>query len=152
LDVTTIKVLNEALHNFEGTVIVISHDRGFLDDFQPTHVMTVRDGSVKLEERGLKEEDWNDILGSREASKFASNNKVNDKASKSTPAKKGSSSKQISKLESSIAKMESEIKKLDEELIENAKNFNKVKMLNSQRAKQSEQLEKLYAEYELLVN
>ena len=42
LDVTTLKVLTAALRKFEGSVVVISHDRAFLEELEPTHVVTVR--------------------------------------------------------------------------------------------------------------
>jgi hypothetical protein len=52
---------------------VISHDRTFLEEFAPTHVLTVRDGTARLEERELQESDWKDDLNSRDsAAKFAS--------------------------------------------------------------------------------
>lgn len=81
------KVLTEALRKFEGAVLVISHDRTFLDELEPTHIITVRGidcffcseislrevhfnliflgGKVAMEERGLVEGDWNDPLDSR---------------------------------------------------------------------------------------
>jgi ATPase subunit of ABC transporter with duplicated ATPase domains len=35
------------LRKFEGSVVVISHDRRFLEELEPTHVVTVRGGKVK---------------------------------------------------------------------------------------------------------
>jgi hypothetical protein len=54
------------LRKFEGSVVVISHDRRFLEELEPTHVVTVRGGKVDCQERGLREEDWNDPIDSRE--------------------------------------------------------------------------------------
>eukprot|EP01038_Epipyxis_sp_PR26KG_P010570 gene10570-14198_t len=88
LDVTTLKVLTEALKKFEGSVVVISHDREFLEQLEPTHVITVRGGIVNMEERGLREDDWNDPLDSRSVDceveeKFASKTKtINNNQSK----------------------------------------------------------------------
>ena len=99
LDVQTIKALSEGIQEFTGSTIVISHDRSFLEEFNPTHILTVRDGKVTLEERGLRDDDWKDALNSREnTNKFADNpsassstnkniiNSANKKKSKSEPA------------------------------------------------------------------
>jgi hypothetical protein len=37
----------------------------FLEELEPTHVITVRGGKVNMEERGLRESDWDDDLYSR---------------------------------------------------------------------------------------
>ena len=66
LDLATLQVLTKALRDFEGSVIVISHDRTFLEELEPTHVVTVRGGRVEMQERGLCEDDWNDPIDSRE--------------------------------------------------------------------------------------
>lgn len=57
--------MTTALRNFEGSVVVISHDRMFLEDLEPTHILTVRGGRAFFEERGLRDDDWNDDLFSR---------------------------------------------------------------------------------------
>lgn len=45
LDINTREVLQEALHNFPGTVILISHDRYFIDAVA-TRIVEVADGAV----------------------------------------------------------------------------------------------------------
>ena len=55
-------MLTEALRDFSGAVLVISHDRGMLETLQPTHVITVREGRVDMQERGLQEDDWHDPI------------------------------------------------------------------------------------------
>lgn len=62
LDVGTIGTLTTALRGFQGTSLVISHDREFLEALEPTHVITVRDGCVEMQERGLTEQDWEDPI------------------------------------------------------------------------------------------
>ena len=73
LDAATVTTLVEALSKWEGgAVMAISHDRSFLERLRPTHVLTVRGGTAVLEERGLKDSDWEDDLNSRVAeAKFA---------------------------------------------------------------------------------
>ncbi|KAK3240030.1 hypothetical protein CYMTET_50093 [Cymbomonas tetramitiformis] len=60
LDVETIQSLTEALRSFPGAVVVISHDRAFCEALDPTHVITVEDGALSWEQRGLREGDWKD--------------------------------------------------------------------------------------------
>lgn len=171
MDVTTIKVLTEALREFTGTAIVISHDRTFLDDFQPTHVLTVREGRVTLEERGLREDDWNDILGSREAAKFASNAAASTPAVKSASTstasitqkeqqqtetkkknngKSSKSGKQASKLESSIAKLEKQLLEIDENMAKFFKDGNKMSELKKTRKEVQSKLDGLFEEFSTL--
>lgn len=48
LHTTHEQVLTAALRKFEGSVVVISHDRRFLEELEPTHVVTVRNGKVSI--------------------------------------------------------------------------------------------------------
>jgi len=90
LDVTTLKVLTAALREFAGSVVVISHDRMFLEELDPTHVVTVRDGRVDCQCRGLREDDWNDPIDSRSSEeKFAA---VNTRAASLSTSFRGSGS------------------------------------------------------------
>jgi ATP-binding cassette subfamily F protein 3 len=47
LDIPAAEILEEALLGFEGTVILVSHDRRFLDNVT-TRVVSVRDGNVDI--------------------------------------------------------------------------------------------------------
>ncbi len=47
LDVTTLRVLEEALENFAGSALIISHDRFFLDRLATSLVVFEEDGSVR---------------------------------------------------------------------------------------------------------
>jgi ATP-binding cassette subfamily F protein 3 len=61
LDVGCINALAVALSNWgekDGGIVVISHDREFCDQVGFTHVGTVMNGSLKLEQRSLRESDW----------------------------------------------------------------------------------------------
>lgn len=176
LDVETLSVLTKALREFEGTVLVISHDRKFLEELEPTHVITVRGGLVNMEERGLREGDWNDPLDSREDSsdKFAkpssssSTNSAsgkNDKANPAPVAKSSTSSqpapvdkkkamnaqKTMKKLEASIEKLNSEIAVIDNEMMQNGRNVGKLTELQKCKDELTKKLEKLYAEFDDLL-
>eukprot|EP00592_Proboscia_alata_P008449 CAMPEP_0194363290 /NCGR_PEP_ID=MMETSP0174-20130528/11120_1 /TAXON_ID=216777 /ORGANISM="Proboscia alata, Strain PI-D3" /LENGTH=307 /DNA_ID=CAMNT_0039136643 /DNA_START=301 /DNA_END=1224 /DNA_ORIENTATION=- len=61
LDVECIEGLSDALSNWggkDGAVMVISHDRSFCESVGFTHIGTVKDGMIKVEERGLRSSDW----------------------------------------------------------------------------------------------
>ena len=47
LDVLTLRVLEEALENFAGSALIISHDRFFLDRLATSLVVFEEDGSVR---------------------------------------------------------------------------------------------------------
>lgn len=141
LDVITLKVLSEALNKFEGTSVVISHDKAFLEEFNPTHVLTVRNGKAVLEDRGLTEKDWADDLFSRDstatqqkfvvsatpttssttatpsqstpASSTSAGNKESNKKGKNGQQGKGNSTKVDPR---KVTKLEASIMKLEEEM------------------------------------
>jgi ATP-binding cassette, subfamily F, member 3 len=46
LDIESLEVLEAEIERFEGTVMVISHDRYFLDRI-PDRILDVRDGEVR---------------------------------------------------------------------------------------------------------
>lgn len=47
LDFDTVEALTEALREYEGTVVVVSHDRGFIGRIA-TRILEIRDGRVEL--------------------------------------------------------------------------------------------------------
>jgi ATP-binding cassette subfamily F protein 3 len=61
LDIETLSILQKALRSFEGSVVVISHDRQFLEELEPTHVILVRNGRALIEERSLRYVELNDV-------------------------------------------------------------------------------------------
>ena len=61
LDVQSIDALIEALEAYAGTVVVISHDRGFCEAISCTHVAYVANGAVTIEERDLRPSDFNEV-------------------------------------------------------------------------------------------
>ena len=68
LDSAAIGALTRALQEYEGAVVVISHDRAFAEALQATHVAYINNGAVTLEERALKAEDWKDDIATEATS------------------------------------------------------------------------------------
>ena len=64
LDIPAAEILEEALSSFEGTVILVSHDRRFLEGVA-TRVVHVRDGEVDLYPGGFR--DYEDTLAKKRA-------------------------------------------------------------------------------------
>ena len=57
----SIEALGDSLSNWggkDGSVVVVSHDRSFCESVGFTHVGTVMDGDLVIEERGLEDKDW----------------------------------------------------------------------------------------------
>ena len=167
LDTQCIGSLTEGIKKFTGTTVVISHDKPFLEEFDPTHVLTVRDGKVTLEERGLRDEDWNDLLNSRESSnKFndtpkdakaeskvpspSSNNASKMESKSSTTGKKKGNSQRIGKIESLLEKYEAEMTSIDSEMLNNGRNRDKLYELQKDKNSLQEKIDKLYHELESL--
>jgi len=75
LDVGCIAGLAKALSGWggkDGAVVVISHDRKFCEKVGFTHVGTVMDGKLVLEQRSLRDSDWDQYdIGAAAKSKIA---------------------------------------------------------------------------------
>lgn len=122
LDIKSKNVLKEALKNFDGTLILVSHDRDFLQGLS-NKVYEFKDRKIKeylgdidffLEQRNLQ--------NMREAEKRTvsetkiSSKKTNGKESYESQKKIKSLSNKLSKIETSVNKLEREIKAIDLEL------------------------------------
>ena len=151
LDIKSKNVLKEALKKFEGTLILVSHDRDFLQGLTET-VYEFKDHKIKeylsnidyyLEQRNvenLREVEKRNI----EEVKPKTSNKDSYEAQK----KIKSLNNKLSNIESKINKLEKEIKETDVEL---ATNYDKVvsdpNFFDNYNAKK-EQLELLMTEWE----
>jgi ABC-type multidrug transport system ATPase subunit len=127
LDREALDALTEALMEYKGSFVIISHDRDFLDKIHFTHVLTVVGGRAVLEERQLNELDWVHEESSCSSSLSRSKNIGHDSTSgNNQKEKKGGNGlsraerKDLNKFESQIKKLEKKIALLDVELIERA--------------------------------
>lgn len=120
LDIQSKTVLKSALHNFEGTLLLVSHDREFLQGLNDV-VYEFKDQKIKpylgdidyyLEQRqleNLREAERKTVVKSE--SKISSN-----KQSYESQKQLKSLNNRLSKVESSISSLENEIKTIDLEL------------------------------------
>ena len=63
LDVPTIHMLADCMKAFPGAVVLVSHDRPFVERLQPTHVAHCKGGKLQLFARELVEADWDMGVG-----------------------------------------------------------------------------------------
>ncbi|MDC8003087.1 ABC-F family ATP-binding cassette domain-containing protein [Aureisphaera galaxeae] len=123
LDIKSKNVLKEALKNFQGTLVVVSHDRDFLQGLT-NRVYEFKDRKIKeylgdidyfLEQRNLQ--------NLREAEKRTQTEKKEEKPKETggklsyeQQKKLKSLNNRLSKVEASISQLEKEIKEIDVEL------------------------------------
>ena len=130
LDMASKHVLKQALEQFEGTLILVSHDRDFLQDLAHT-VYSFRDSEVKaylgdinyfLEQHQME--------NMREVEMRSSNSKKVIESGNKGGKQSHLDLKQKKKLQNKLSKVESEISKLEHQLInddaEISENFEKV--------------------------
>lgn len=127
LDVETLNVLEEALKSFSGAVILVTHDRYFMDAVSDKILGFPLEKSAKRELLSfasyLQWEEWYDqeIIAINNAAKGSSGNSSkrssdNSKSSSSSVSTSDSSSKLTFKEKHEFEKMEAEILKLEENL------------------------------------
>ncbi len=131
LDIMSKEILKNAIKQFEGTVIIVSHDRDFLND--------LTDKTFEFTKDGIKEHigDINDFLEKKQVEDMRllakkdspqtteGGSKAKDKTTKATPVADTSKDKEkeakkikaeIEKSEKKIAELETQIAELDKKL------------------------------------
>ena len=78
LDIPAAEILEEALGNFEGTVLLVSHDRRFLEGVT-TRIIHVRDGEVDVYPAGFKDYEENLARAAAKAEREAANEKERER-------------------------------------------------------------------------
>ncbi|QLE00628.1 ABC-F family ATP-binding cassette domain-containing protein [Galbibacter sp. BG1] len=156
LDIKSKNVLKEALKNFEGTLLLVSHDRDFLQGLTDS-VYEFRDHKIKqflgdinfyLEER--KVEDFRAVEKKTEVAKTPVKNDTAEKLSFEDQKKLKSLKNKISKAETAVADLEREIAKIDADLAKNHDEMVAKPNFFENYNKKKEQLEKQTEEWYLL--
>lgn len=155
LDVETLDLLQELLGQYDGTVILVSHDRDFLDRVAATTIAMEGDGNATIYAGG-----WSDYLSQRGQDDFAASVADTKKATVSKPEPKKAEKKGLSftekhrleALPAEIGRLEAEIGKL-EGLLADAELFTRepVKFKKATQALVERQAKLAAAEEEWLV-
>jgi ABC transport system ATP-binding/permease protein len=161
LDLETLDLLQEMLGDYPGTVIVVSHDRDFLDRVATSVLMHEGDGkwieyaggySDMVAQRG-------DGVAQRKAEKVAVKTETRERAVAETQAKRKLSFKEKHALDSLPAKMDTlhvELKKLESQLADaglfarDAKAFEKATSRHGVAAQELAAAEEQWLELEML--
>jgi ATP-binding cassette subfamily F protein 3 len=153
LDIPAREVLEEALADFEGTALVVSHDRRFLDRFA-TKILYVANGSVTLSLGNYS--DWVVRRAATEATTAESKKtEVSDAAvawqvQKRIRAEERRIARRRQQLETAIAEYERRIQSIDTELADEAtaRDWKRLAALTEERTELYEKLSDLYDELE----
>lgn len=153
LDIQTLTVLEDYLDHFDGIVIVVSHDRYFLDRVV-RRIFAFQDGAIRQYEGGFTDYQAKvlaDSAGSvkaETASKSAAKDAADDKSLKKIKNRQEKQrfsykeQKEYETIDAEIAALEEKIKKLESDMTENARDFVKLNEL----AKEKEKTERLLEE------
>ncbi len=96
LDIETLELLEEILLTFEGTVLLVSHDRDFMDNVITS--LMVLDGTGDVSEYVGGYSDWEARGGSLSGAKAGASGKTSEPAAKSSAANKKPAKAQKTKL------------------------------------------------------
>jgi len=165
LDMETLELLEEILLEFSGTILLVSHDRRFLDNVVTSSIVFEGNGEVKEYVGGYK--DW--IAHGGKLVSFADQEKENkaealalEKAAKkvSAPAKKvekklpHKEQRELDQLPKQIEKFENEIAKVNEKVAEPVfyqQSQETIDKTLAELAKKQKALDDLYARWEELL-
>lgn len=156
LDINSREVLEEALAEFEGTALVVSHDRRFLDRFA-NKILYVADGTAVLSighysdwaaRHASMTETRPDQTGSPSSS--AAESAANWEARKARRAQEQKLQRRKQKLEEEIASLERRVQSIESELSDEtvAHDWKRLADLTAERGKLYDRLTALYEELE----
>ena len=144
LDIYTLELLEDYLENFKGAVIVISHDRYFLDK--------VTNHSFIYEDNNLNE--YTGLISDYITDSTIKKNKKDkkEKVEKNIPRFTSSEKKEFDQIENNIENLEKEIQVLKDNTYLCGSDFEKLIRLNDEIEQKSILLDKMYERYEYLNN
>lgn len=156
LDMETLDLLAELLADYKGTVLVVSHDRAFLDSFA-TSILAIEDGGNVFESvGGYSDYEAKKKVRDKEAARIAAEKEAPVATSATSPVKKKKRSyneereyavlpEKIEKLEAEIAERQTELSK--PEVYTNAA---RIVELQGEISDREAELERAYERYEEL--
>lgn len=137
--------------------MVVSHDRAFCESVGFTHVGTVKDGCIIIEERGLDERDWArydmalDGSGTCEDSTPVAELTPEEKAEQERKRKLAfNAPKRMKKIEQLIETAEKKIGEFDAQMMKSGSDVEKLTEIMKKKTKEEESVAKLMEEWESL--
>ncbi|MBX3232724.1 MAG: ABC-F family ATP-binding cassette domain-containing protein [Labilithrix sp.] len=159
LDIPAAEILEEALAGFEGTVILVSHDRRFLDNVT-TRVVSVRDGKVDVFNGGFRDfaaatttkpKPTAPPPPKKEAPKKEPPKKVDHDAHRQASRDREKSKRRVKELEDLIAAGEKQLATMRAELKEDpGGDWAKIAKLATEEQAMAKKVETMLAEWERL--
>lgn len=147
LDIETIGVLEEELKNYEGAVIIVGHDRSFINNVTDSAYL-IYDKKLEIFEGGYEQAEY--FLEAIELEKKAKS-KVQRNVQKNTPK---SDSNKASNVQKKIEACEFDLEKLNEEFLKidyQNEGTSKATELQKKISLLKEELDALYLEWEALL-
>jgi len=158
LDIETLKILEDFLDKFMGVVIVVSHDRYFLDRIC-NKIFSYEGNGVIKEYNG----NYSDFLISKEIEKVQEEiNTVDDKIKEekikgtkerskdNKPKFTFKEQKEFEVIDEDISKLEEKIEHLEKEMTKNSSNYGKLNELMKEKEEAQKELEHKYERWEYL--
>lgn len=166
LDITSKEILENAIRNYTGTVLYVSHDRYFINQ-TATRIIELKDKELtsyignydyyethRVYSNNSQGNPFTPISGTPEvkAAPAVSQAKLSWQESKAEAARKRKKANDLKKLETSIEELENKISEIDEQFLlpENSTNVGLLNDLTQERNKAESELEKLYEDWETL--
>ncbi|MEG5061931.1 ABC-F family ATP-binding cassette domain-containing protein [Microcoleus sp. A2-C5] len=154
LDVQTLAVLEDYLEDFNGCVIVVSHDRYFLDRtidmvfaLEPGGNLRLYPGNYSVYLDHKKAEEAKELKGQKDKEKFARTPESNNSQTKASTTKSTKVSfndqREYQQLEAQIPKLEAEKQEVEKILSNNAPSgFAEVKKLSDRLTKLTQEIDR----------
>lgn len=155
LDIATLRILEDYLDRFPGIVIVVSHDRYFLDRVVGRLFIFKDDGKLIRSEGGYTDYKNRLLQDEAEEKGFAKNQPAKNQDKKAETAEKPKwntgrekklkftyqEQRDYETIEEEIAALEEQIESLDAAMLSNARDFVKLKELTAEKEKAEQALE-----------
>lgn len=155
LDIATLRILEDYLDHFPGIVIVVSHDRYFLDRVVGRLFIFKDDGKLIRSEGGYTDYKNRLLQDEAEEKGFAKNQPAKNQDKKAETAEKPKwntgrekklkftyqEQRDYDTIEEEIAALEEQIESLDAAMLSNARDFVKLKELTAEKEKAEQALE-----------
>ncbi|MDO5517336.1 MAG: ABC-F family ATP-binding cassette domain-containing protein [Clostridium sp.] len=158
LDIETLKILEDFLDKFMGVVIVVSHDRYFLDRI--CHKIFSYEGNGYIKEY---HGNFSDFLIAKEVEKFKNSQNVDniknkedktkgtkEKSRENKPKFTFKEQKEFETIDSDISKLEEKLQSLEEDMAKNSSNYGKLNELMKEKEEVQEKLDEKYERWEYL--